>query len=640
MNLLSIENLSKSYTDKVLFSNISFGLEKGQKVAFVAKNGTGKSTLLRIIAGKETADSGNCILRKDTKVGFLDQQPVFDPNKTVIEAVLDSSGEVMNAVKEYEIALNHPEREKELQAAFDRMDSLQAWDYEQRVHQILSVFKIVNLEQKVSELSGGQKKRIALVKLLVEEPDLLIMDEPTNHLDIEMIEWLEDYLSKENITLFMVTHDRWFLEVVCNEIMELDGGTVYRYKGNYSYFLEKKEAREENDSTNKDRARQFLKKELEWIRKQPRARGTKSKSRVDAFHDLTEQTGKKKKEEKLELEIKLERLGGKILELYHINKAFGDKTVLKDFSYKFRQGEKLSIIGKNGVGKSTFLNIITGKEQPDTGKVIVGETVSFGYYTQDGMKLKEDLRMIEVIKEIGDHIPLAKGKTMSASQLLEKFLFPSSSHFTPVSKLSGGEKRRLYLLTILIKNPNFLILDEPTNDLDIMTLQVLEDFLEQFMGCLIVVSHDRYFMDKLTHHTFVFEGDGIVRDFNGNYSQYREEVEAKKLAPQKALEKSPQTILKEEKKAEKVAEKPEKQETKPEKPKEKQRMGFNEKWEFSLLEKELPELEQKKDALVEKLNSGITDSDELMKVSAELTETMEAIDSKTNRWLELSEMTS
>ncbi|MGE0637917.1 MAG: ABC-F family ATP-binding cassette domain-containing protein [Bacteroidia bacterium] len=636
MNLLSIENLSKSYTEKVLFSNISFGLEKGQKVAFVAKNGTGKSTLLRIIAGKETADSGNCILRKDTKVGFLDQQPVFDPNKTVIEAVLDSSGEVMNAVKEYEIALNHPEREKELQAAFDKMDSLQAWDYEQRVHQILSVFKITNLEQKVEQLSGGQKKRIALVKLLVEEPDLLIMDEPTNHLDIEMIEWLEDYLSKENITLFMVTHDRWFLEVVCNEIMELDGGTVYRYKGNYSYFLEKKEAREENDSTNKDRARQFLKKELEWIRKQPRARGTKSKSRVDAFHDLSEATGKKKKEEKLELEIKLERLGGKILELYHINKAYGDKTVLKDFSYKFRQGEKLSIIGKNGVGKSTFLNIITGKEQPDTGKVIVGETVSFGYYTQDGMKLKEDLRMIEVIKEIGDHIPLAKGKTMSASQLLEKFLFPSSSHFTPVSKLSGGEKRRLYLLTILIKNPNFLILDEPTNDLDIMTLQVLEDFLEQFMGCLIVVSHDRYFMDKLTHHTFVFEGDGIVRDFNGNYSQYREEVEEKKLAPQKALIKPPQVILKEEKAAEKAAEKP----VEKAKPKEKQRMGFNEKWEFSLLEKELPELEKKKEELVEKLNSGITDNDELMKISAELTETIEAIDNKTNRWLELSEMTS
>lgn len=628
MNLLSIENLSKSYAEKVLFSNISFGLEKGDKVAFVAKNGTGKSTLLRIIAGKEKADTGNCVLRKDMKVGYLDQEPYFDPEKSVIEAVLDSSGEVMNAVKEYEIALHHPENDKALQVAIDRMDSLNAWDYEQKVKQVLSVFKINDVEQKAASLSGGQKKRVALVKLLIEEPDLLIMDEPTNHLDIEMIEWLEEFLSKENITLFMVTHDRWFLEVVCNEIMELDGGTIYTYKGNYSYFLEKKAAREENEETNKDRTRQFLKKELEWIRKQPKARGTKSKSRVDAFHDLTAATGRKRKEQKLELEIKSERLGGKILELHHIKKAYGDSVLLKDFSYKFRQGEKLSIIGRNGVGKSTFLNIITGKEQPDNGKVVVGDTVTFGYYTQEGMKLAEGKRMIEVIREIAEYIPLAKGKSISAAQLLEKFLFPTSSHFTPVAKLSGGEKRRLYLLTILMKNPNFLILDEPTNDLDIMTLQVLEDFLEQFTGCLIVVSHDRYFMDKLTHHTFVFEGDGEIRDFNGNYSEYREEIESKKV---RKIE-SPKVV------SQSVVEEPTKK-VEEAKPKQKQRMGFNEKWEFSLLEKEIPELEKKKSELVEKLNSGITDNEELMRVSEELSEVIETLEEKENRWLELSEMT-
>jgi len=634
VNLLSIENLSKSYTEKVLFSNISFGLEKGQKVAFIAKNGTGKTTLLRIIAGKETPDSGLCILRKETKVGFLEQDPMFDLNKTVIEAVLDSTGEIMNAVKEYEIALNHPDNHHALQVANDKMDSLQAWDYEQRIHQILSVFKITNLEQKTAELSGGQKKRIALAKVLVEEPDLLILDEPTNHLDIEMIEWLEEYLNKENITLFMVTHDRWFLETVCNEIMELEGGVIYRYKGNYSYYLEKKTAREENETTHKDRARQFLRKELEWIRRQPKARGTKSKSRVDAFHDLSEKTGKKKKEDKLELEIKSERLGGKILELYHIHKSFGDLKVLNNFSYKFRQGEKLSIIGKNGVGKSTFLNIITGKEKPDSGKVVVGDTVTFGYYSQEGIKLKEDKRLIEVIKDVGEYIPLAKGKSISASQLLEKFLFPASSHFTPVSKLSGGEKRRLYLLTILITNPNFLILDEPTNDLDILTLQVLEDFLEQFTGCLIVVSHDRYFMDKLTHHTFVFEGDGIVRDFNGNYSQYREELESKKLRELESRKVvTPSVVEVQNKETEKTIEA-----TKPAKPKAKQRMGFNEKWEFSLLEKEIPELEKRKTELVEKLNSGITDSDELMHISEELSEVIASLDAKTDRWLELSEI--
>jgi len=631
VNLLSIENLSKSYTEKVLFSNISFGLEKGQKVAFIAKNGTGKTTLLRIIAGKETPDSGLCILRKETKVGFLEQDPMFDLNKTVIEAVLDSTGEIMNAVKEYEIALNHPDNHHALQVANDKMDSLQAWDYEQRIHQILSVFKITNLEQKTAELSGGQKKRIALAKVLVEEPDLLILDEPTNHLDIEMIEWLEEYLNKENITLFMVTHDRWFLETVCNEIMELEGGVIYRYKGNYSYYLEKKTAREENETTHKDRARQFLRKELEWIRRQPKARGTKSKSRVDAFHDLSEKTGKKKKEDKLELEIKSERLGGKILELYHIHKSFGDLKVLNNFSYKFRQGEKLSIIGKNGVGKSTFLNIITGKEKPDSGKVVVGDTVTFGYYSQEGIKLKEDKRLIEVIKDVGEYIPLAKGKSISASQLLEKFLFPASSHFTPVSKLSGGEKRRLYLLTILITNPNFLILDEPTNDLDILTLQVLEDFLEQFTGCLIVVSHDRYFMDKLTHHTFVFEGDGMVRDFNGNYSQYRAEsikykVQRTEIKNTVAPPVTPGALP------------TGRQEVEEPKKNQKQRMGFNEKWEFSLLEKEIPELEKRKTELVEKLNSGITDSDLLMHISEELSVVITSLDAKTDRWLELSEM--
>lgn len=621
MNYLLVENLSKSYGIKTLFENISFSIDKGQKIALVAKNGTGKSSLLKILVGKDTPDRGSVYLRKDITTSLLEQEPGLNENATVLEAVFQAETPVMKAIKQYEYALAHPENEVLMQEAYEAMEVSAAWDFETRVKTILSQLHIRNFDQKIHTLSGGQKKRVALARVLIEAPDFLIMDEPTNHLDLEMIEWLEDYLDRANMTLLMVTHDRYFLENVCNVILELDKGVLYRHKGNYSYYLEKKAAREENEKSNLQKARNLFGKELEWIRKQPRARGTKAKSRVEAFSLLKEKASKKLEEDKMSITIDMQRVGGKILELHNIKKAFGDKKIIHDFSYKFKDKERVGVVGKNGMGKTTFLHILAGITQPDSGKVVKGDTIKLGYYTQEGMKLKEDKRVIEVLKDIAEYIPLKGGKTLSASQLLETFLFDAESQYTYVSKLSGGEKRRLYLLTILIGNPNFLILDEPTNDLDILTLQVLEDFLEDFPGCVMIVSHDRYFMDRLTQHLFVFEGDGIIKDFNGTYSEYRALEDLKKEEKNSAV--------KEEKP---LAEKPKAVVSK------KKKLSYKEQREFELLEKEMPELEKEKTRLTELLSSGTLKNDEFQKVANALGKIVEQLEAKEMRWLELSEL--
>ncbi len=616
MNYLSVENLTKSYGDRVLFEDITFGIDQGQKVAFIAKNGTGKSTFLRILFGIEGYDSGNVVFRNGVKTGFLKQSPNFPESSTIAEVVFTSKSEQIQAIIDYENAALNPDDAEALQKAFDKMDSLNAWDYETRIKQVLGQLNIYNLNQKISELSGGQLKRIALAQVLIEEPDFLILDEPTNHLDIEMIEWLENYLSKENITLLMVTHDRYFLERVCNEIIELDDFTLYKYKGNYSYFLQKKQEREEIFEANVAKAKNLYRKELEWMRRMPKARGTKAKSREEAFYKTKEVAHQRKDNSKVSIEVNMNRLGGKILEIHHARKAYGELKILDDFNYVFKKGERVGIVGKNGVGKTTFLNLILGEEQLDGGKIIQGETVVYGYYTQKGMQLKDDKRVIETIKDIAEVIPLTKGKKLTAAQLLETFLFPKSMHYNLVEKLSGGEKRRLYLLTILMKNPNFLILDEPTNDLDIITLNVLEDFLEDFPGCLMVVSHDRYFMDKLVDHLFVFEGEGKVKDYLGKYFEYR-------------LEKKETSTLPDAKQKKEVEVEKSNQE--------KTKLSYKEKVEFEQLEKEIPQLEAKKEELNALLLSNVSDHEELMKVTEELGQISKSLDEKTDRWLELSE---
>lgn len=622
MNYLSVENLSKSFGERVLFENISFGIDKGQKVAFIAKNGTGKSTLLKILAGEAGYDSGNVVFRNGIKTGILQQSPNYNDELTISQTIFKTSSEQIDAILEYEKAIANPDDNERMQKAFEQMDALDAWDYEVRIKQILGQLQIHDLEQKIGELSGGQQKRIALAQVLIEEPDFIILDEPTNHLDLDMIEWLENYLSKDNITILMVTHDRYFLERVCNEIIELDEKTLYRYKGNYSYFLEKKEERESIFSANVDKAKNLYRKELEWMRRMPKARGTKAKSREDAFYD-TEKVAKQKKDtSKVEMEVNMTRLGGKILELYHVKKSFGDLKILEDFNYVFKKQEKIGIVGKNGVGKTTFLNILLGLEKIDGGKVVSGETVVYGYYTQKGMQFKEEKKVIEVIKDIAEVIPLTKGRSLTAAQLLEKFLFHKSMHYNQIAKLSGGEKRRLYLLTILIKNPNFLILDEPTNDLDVMTLSVLEDFLEDFQGCLIIVTHDRYFMDKLVDHLFIFEGDGKVNDYLGKYSDYREELKQQQLADKKA----------EAAKANKV---PEKQTEKVAVPKIK--LSYKEKIELEQLDKEIELLESKKAELMKTLEANQANHEEIMKITSELGEISTQLDTKGERWLYLSE---
>ena len=536
MHYVSAENLSKSYGIKPLFSNLSFHISEGDKIALVARNGAGKSTLLKIIAGNDTPEDGKIWTHKEVDTAFFEQDPQLNDSLTVLDNIFDGSHPVINTIKRYEAAVD-AENEQEINDCLVLMEEHNAWDFESKVAQILGKLNIHHLGQKVSTLSGGQRKRVALAKTLIDigfehKHVLLIMDEPTNHLDVEMVEWLEHYLNKEKITLLLVTHDRYFLETVCTEIWELDRSTLFVYKGDYGNYLEKKAAREESEAASIDKARNTYRKELEWMRKQPKARTTKSKSRIDAFYEVEQRAKQQVLDEQVQLQSKMNRLGGKIAELKKVYKSYGDKVILKGFDYTFKKGERIGIVGKNGAGKSTFIQMLQGLEQPDSGKINIGDTVVFGNYSQQGLVIKEDMRLIEFVKNIAEHFPLADGSTMSASQFLSLFLFPPEQQYTYISKLSGGEKRRLHLLSILFRNPNFLILDEPTNDLDLPTLSVLENYLLEFGGCLIIVSHDRYFMDRLVDHLFVFEGAGEVTDFPGNYSLYREKIKEKDNAPE------------------------------------------------------------------------------------------------------------
>lgn len=617
MNYLSVEKLSKSFGDRILFENVSFGVELGQKVALIANNGEGKTTFLNILAGKASADQGGVVWRNGIRVSYLSQDEVFNEKLTIKETLFQQDNIFLKALEEYNKALENSSDSERYQKALDKMEALQAWDYEAKYKQVLGALGIYELDQKISSLSGGQKKRLGLAKVLMEEPDFLILDEPTNHLDVEMIEWLEDYFSTAKFTLLMVTHDRYFLDRVCDSIIELDNQQLYVYKGNYSYYIEKKAEREDIEKSEISKAKNLYRKELDWVRRMPKARGTKSKSRVGDFYETEKVAKKKILDERVKLDIKSERMGSKILELHHAKKKFGDVTILSDFSYIFKKGEKIGVAGKNGVGKTTFLNLIMGKETLDAGKIIIGETIKFGYFTQSGIKLKEDKRIIDVVKDIAEFIPLSKGKTLSASQLLERFLFSPKQQYNYVSKLSGGEKRRLYLLTILMSNPNFLILDEPTNDLDITTLSILEDFLMDFPGCLLVVTHDRYFMDKLADHLFVFEGNGQIKDYNGLYSDWLESKRMKNTSTSKS---------KEEVKVSNQADK-----------KQKVKLNYNEKNEFKKLEKQIEQLERKKEEITKLLSSGESSSENINKWSIELSEILKSLEEKTDRWLELSE---
>ncbi|MFK5959609.1 MAG: ABC-F family ATP-binding cassette domain-containing protein [Lutibacter sp.] len=613
MNYVSVENISKSYGEVELFSDISFGINEGQKIAFIAKNGTGKTTILNIIAGIDSSDSGQVVSRKGLKIEYLAQNDVLDDNLTVEETIFNSDNDTLKIISAYEDALKNPTDEKAYQHAFEKMEQANAWDFETQYKQILFKLKLEDLSQKVSSLSGGQRKRLALAVILIHKPDLLILDEPTNHLDLEMIEWLENYFKKEKITLFMVTHDRYFLERVCNEIVELDNGGFYTYKGNYSYYLQKKEERIVAEQASVDKAKNLFTKELDWMRRQPKARTTKSKSRIDDFYRIKEEAHKRRENHLVQLEINMERMGSKILELHHISKSFGDLQILNKFEYIFKRGERIGIIGKNGTGKSSFLNIITQKLPVDAGKVVVGETIKFGYYTQDGINPKPGQKVIEIIKEYGEYIPLTKGRKISAAQLLERFLFSRKRQYDFIEKLSGGERKRLYLCTVLIQNPNFLILDEPTNDLDIITLNVLENFLLDFPGCLLVVSHDRYFMDKIVDHLFIFRGNAVIEDFPGNYSDYRIYEDSK---PTKESVNTPKINTRE-------------NNTK------KTTLTFKEKKEYSAIESEIEALNNQKSEIEAKFLDGSLSGDEINQFSIKLQEINIQILQKEERWFEL-----
>ncbi|MVX34993.1 ABC-F family ATP-binding cassette domain-containing protein [Myroides sp. LoEW2-1] len=614
MNYLSVENISKSFGARTLFEDLSFGINKDQKIAFVAKNGSGKTTILKILMGEDYPDSGQVVMRKDIRVEFLAQEPNLQDELTVEESIFASDNETLKIIEEYEKALENPEDTEAYQKAFEKMEAHNAWDFETQYKQILFKLKLEDLKAKVKTLSGGQKKRLALAIILINRPDLLILDEPTNHLDLEMIEWLENYFAKENITLFMVTHDRFFLERVCNEIIELDNGKIYQYKGNYSYYLEKKDERIAAENASIDKAQNLFVKELSWMRRQPKARTTKSKSRIDDFYIIKEKAHSRRIEHQVELEINMERMGSKIIELHKLNKAFKDKVILSDFSYSFNKGERIGIIGKNGTGKSTFLNILTQSIKPDSGKVVQGETIKIGYYTQGGIYVKPDQKVIDVIKEFGEFIPLAKGRTISAGQLLERFLFDRKKQHDFVEKLSGGELKRLYLCTVLIQNPNFLILDEPTNDLDIVTLNVLESFLLDYPGCLVVVSHDRYFMDKIVDTLFVFRGNGEVENFPGNYSDFR------------AYEDSIEPV-KEEQPKEKVNWKESQV---------KNGLTFQEQKEFQKVEREIKKLEEEKVKIEALFSEGKVGDDEIEKKAGELQKVLSQLEQMEERWFELS----
>ncbi|MCO5292700.1 MAG: ABC-F family ATP-binding cassette domain-containing protein [Chitinophagaceae bacterium] len=623
MHYISAEELTKSYGIQPLFQNISFNIEEGDKIAIVARNGTGKSTLMKILANKETADEGKLWINKEVDVVLFEQEPDLIEENTIADNIFFYNNPVINAIKEYESAIEKNNSEN-IARSLLKMDELDAWNFESKVKQILGRLNVHHLQQTVSTLSGGQKKRVALARTLIDigfehKHVLLLMDEPTNHLDVEMVEWLEHYLNKENITLMLVSHDRYFMDNVCNEIWEMEDGKLYFHKGDYENYLEKKAARIESTAATIDKARNLYRRELEWMRKQPKARTTKSKSRQDAFYDIERTAGMRIEDAQVQLQMKMNRLGGKVVEMKKVNKNFGNKKILQGFDYTFKKGERIGIIGKNGTGKSTFINILQGNEPADSGKINIGDTVIFGNYSQAGLEIKENLRVIEFVKNIAENFPLAKGGMISAAQFLQLFLFDPEKQYSYIASLSGGEKRRLHLLSILFRNPNFLILDEPTNDLDLPTLQVLENFLSEFPGCLIIVSHDRYFMDKLVDHLFVFEGEGIIRDFPGNYTQYRLEQKADKEVENATTEKTIKTEPIPKKSADK-------------------RLSFKDKREFELLAKEIETLTAEKQNITTQLNGASLPFEELRKLSERIAELTEILDEKELRWLELSEL--
>jgi ATP-binding cassette subfamily F protein uup len=625
MHYVSAERISKSFGVKPLFQDISFHISEGDKISLVAKNGSGKSTLLKILAGKEQPDEGTVWIHKDVTVALFEQEPVFNEDLSVVDNIFHYKHPVAEALRDYERLVDSDDKDPvKLSEVLARIDELGAWGFEAKVKQILGKLNIHHLEQPVKTLSGGQRKRVALAQTLIDigfehKHVLLIMDEPTNHLDVEMVEWLEHYLNQENVTLLMVTHDRYFLDAVCEEIWELDGSEMYEYRGDYENYLEKKAARIESQQASIDKARNEYRKELEWMRKQPKARTTKARSRIDAFYDVEARAKQRIEDNKVLLQMKMNRLGGKVAELKKVYKSYGNKTILKGFDYTFKKGDRIGVVGKNGAGKSTFLQILQGHEAADSGKINIGDTVIFGNFSQTGLQIKEDMRVIEYVKNIAESFPLAGGGSLSAAQFLQLFLFTPEQQYTYLSKLSGGEKKRLQLLTILFRNPNFLILDEPTNDLDLPTLSVLENFLNDYQGCLVIVSHDRYFMDRLVDHLFVFEGDGVIRDFPGNYSDYRlsQKTDEKKIvAPPDDTEAAAPVSAK---------------------PKEKKKLSFNEKREFEQLEKELPALEKEKAEITEKMSRPNLAYDELQKLSERITEITQLLEEKEMRWLELSE---
>jgi len=624
MNYLSAENIGRNLGERWLFKNLTFGILQGEKVALIGANGSGKSSLLDMLVGKIDVDGGSISIRKDIRTGYLDQNPDLSAGKTVLETIFDSENSLTLAIKEYEIALSLHD-DNRLANAIERVDTLKAWDYEVKVKQILGKLGITDFDKLIGNLSGGQQKRVALARVLIEEPDFLILDEPTNHLDLDTIEWLEGYLSSSNITLLLVTHDRYFLDKVCNRILEIADNQIYKFTGNYNYYLEKKEAQEAVNAATQKNYRNLLRKELEWMRRQPKARGTKSQSRIDAFYDLKDKTVKKGPEEKLELSMKMERMGSKIIEIQHVSKSFDTQKIISEFTYTFKRGDRIGIVGKNGMGKSTLLQIITEKLKPDMGRVVKGDTIKIGYYSQEGLDFDEGQRVIDVVREIAEYVKMADGSELSISNFLTLFLFPPAMQYSFVHKLSGGEKRRLQLLKILVQNPNFLILDEPTNDLDISTLNVLEDFLISFGGCLLVVSHDRYFMDKIVDHLFVFEGEGHIRDFPGNYTDYRQfkdELPAQVSSPETSEANTNKTAI-----APQVS-----------KPETKRKLSFKEQKEYESLEKDLEKLEIRKGELVEKMNSGDGSHEELANWAKEFEQINENIAEKEMRWLELSEL--
>lgn len=618
MNFLSVENLTKSFGERLLFSNVSFGIDQGQKAAIVAKNGSGKTTLLNCLMEKEQYDEGKIVFRKDIKVAFMEQSENLPADKTIDEVIYDHESPKLRLIKAYNEALEKGDENK-LGNLFQELTDMDAWDLEAKVNQLLSVFKLEDATKLIKNLSGGQKKRVALIKVLLSDAEFLFLDEPTNHLDLDMIEWLESHLSTSKSTILMVTHDRYFLEVVCDTIFELAEQSIFKYKGNFSYYLEKKAERQEQMQSTIEKARNSFRKELDWIRRQPKARGTKQKARVDAFKEIKKTASQKLDEDELDLPVKMERLGSKIVEFHKVGKAFGALHILKNFSYNVQRKERMGIVGKNGSGKTTFLKMLLGTESIDKGKIVVGETVVFGHFSQDLIKVNDDFKVIDIVKEVAEFIPLEKGKTLSAAQLLERFLFPRSMHYNYVRKLSGGEKRRLKLLRVLMSNPNFLILDEPTNDLDIFAMAVLEEYLRNFQGCLIVVSHDRYFMDKMVDHLLVFQGDGEVKDILGNYTDFRKQ--------EKQIEK--ENIV--------VSQNKEAQHKNKSASRVKTKLSFKENEEFKQLEIDLEKLETEKADLTEGISDESRTNAELYDMGKRLGEVVDLINQKTERWMELAE---